>query len=209
MTTYAAHVPVKSLSEVKSRLAPHLTQTRRATLVLDMLRHVLCVLRESNVLERVSVVSPDRLVLEQAQIWGAHALIEEQAGHNPALTAAALREVARGTSALLTISADLPLLQTDDIRSLVAQSRRYNVVLAPSRDGTGTNALLVRPPLTVPYVFGPGSLQRYLAEARERQLPSHVHTSTGLALDIDTIDDLELFHYNKISGELQCPSHCS
>src|SRR5260370_14189819 len=144
---YTALIPVKSLDQAKSRLATHLTQAQRAALVLDMLHHVLCILQASTVLDCISVVSPDRRVLEQTQAWGAHAPVEEETGHNPALTAAATRELAEGTTALLTISADLPLLQVNDIRGMIEQSKHSAVVLAPSQDQTGTNALLVRPPL--------------------------------------------------------------
>src|SRR6266568_3196323 len=156
-----------------------------------MLQHVLQVLRDSNVLEQIAVVSPDQRVLRQAQAWGAQAVVEEMPGHNAALHAAALKELAAGTTTLLTIAADLPLLHPSDIRMLVAQSAQYPVVLAPSRDGTGTNAILVRPPLAVPYVFGPGSLQNYVEAARQRHLSYSMYHSTGLALDIDTIDDLD------------------
>ena len=187
---YTALVPVKSLVTAKSRLVPDLPPNRREMLVLDMLYHVLRVLQDSKLFERVSVVSPDARVLEQVRAWGAWALIEERSGHNPALYAAALRERARGATALLTISADLPLLATQEIRNLLEQSRQYEVVLAASRDGAGTNAILVRPPLAVPYLFGPDSLQRYLEAARQRHLSHTIYGSTGLAFDIDTIVDL-------------------
>ncbi|TMC15787.1 MAG: 2-phospho-L-lactate guanylyltransferase [Chloroflexi bacterium] len=171
--TYRALIPVKMLNEVKSRLAPYLTAQQRAELVLDMLHHVIDTLRESEALAAISVVSPDTAILQQVQRWGAHALQEEVHGHNPALTAAARRELAAGATALLTISADLPLLRAVDIQCMIEQSRQYAVVLAPARDGTGTNALLMRPPLALPYVSGPGS-------------------NTHTALDIDTIEDLTL-----------------
>ncbi|HEX9134185.1 MAG TPA: 2-phospho-L-lactate guanylyltransferase [Ktedonobacteraceae bacterium] len=187
---YSALIPVKSLATAKSRLAPSLSQHQREILVLDMLHHVLCVLQDSRLFEHVSVVSSDGRVLEQAHLWGARALSEEQRGHNPALHAAALRECAEGVSALLTISADLPLLSTQEIRCLFEQSKHHEIVLAPSRDGTGTNAILVRPPLVVPYVFGPNSLHNYIEAARQRHLSYTTYHSIGLASDIDTVDDL-------------------
>lgn len=188
--TYRALVPVKALNEAKSRLERHLTLHQRENLVMDMLHHVLQTLRDSELLEQVAVVSPDARVLEQAQAWGAQALMEEQHGHNPALHAAALREKTEGVTALLTISADLPLLNVCDICTLIEQSERYSIVLAPSQEGTGTNAILMRPPLALPYLFGPGSLQRYLQAVRQRELSYTIHSSPGLAFDIDTIDDL-------------------
>jgi 2-phospho-L-lactate guanylyltransferase len=187
---YNALIPVKSLVTAKSRLASSFTPHQRESLVLDMLHHVLCVLLDSELFEKVSVVSSDKQVLEKAYLWGAQAVIEEYHGHNQALHAAALREVSEGVTTLLTISADLPLLTTQEIRCLFKQSLQHDIVLAPSKDGTGTNAIMVHPPLAVPYVFGPGSLQSYVAAARQKHLSYSMYQSIGLALDIDTIDDL-------------------
>ena len=190
---YRALIPVKTLHHAKSRLAPYLNEKERAALVLSMLQHVTSMLLDSSKFERVSVVSADRKVLEQAQSWGAEAILEERQGHNPALEVAALAELAEGTEALLTISADLPLLQVNDVCNMIAQSQQYDIVLAPSLDGTGTNALLTRPPLALPYLFGPGSLQRYSMEAKQRTLRCALYHSIGFALDVDTINDLEMF----------------
>ncbi len=172
--------------------------------MLEMLHHVLCVLHKSQAFAHVSVVSSDRHVLERAQAWGAYARVEELAGHNPALTAAARRELADGATGLLTISADLPLLQVDDILAMIEQARHYSVVLAASQEETGTNAFFARPPLVLPYVFGPGSLQHYLAEAEQQQVSCYVQRSLGLALDIDTINDLELFYSYNTSATAPC-----
>jgi len=187
---YTALIPVKALNAAKSRLASYLSQQQRETLVLDMLHHVVQVLLASRLFERVLVVSPDTRVLEQARRWDAQALKEEQYGHNSALHAAAVREQAAGAAAILTISADLPLLCISDIQAMVEQSRRHAVVLAPSQDGTGTNAILMRPPLALPYLFGLNSRQHYQQAANQKKLSSAIYRSIGVALDIDTIDDL-------------------
>ena len=188
---YNALIPVKSLLTAKSRLSSSFTQHQRERLVLDMLQHVLTVLLDSELFEKVSVVSSDKLVLEKAYLWGAQAIVEEDQGHNQALHAAALRELSEGVTTLLTISADLPLLTTQEIRCFYEQSLQHDVVLAPSRDGTGTNAIIVHPPLAVPYVFGTASLQSYVEAAKQKHLSYSMFQSMGLALDIDTIDDLD------------------
>ncbi|GCE16482.1 2-phospho-L-lactate guanylyltransferase [Dictyobacter kobayashii] len=172
---YTALVPVKSLEAAKSRLAAHLTSGQRANLMLDMLHHVLQTLQASQAFDHISVVSADARVLQQARSWGAQALAETQAGHNPALTAAATHELLHGARALLTISADLPLLQVADIRQVVEKSRYHDVVIATSQDGSGTNALLTRPPLVLPYRFGVNSRYHHQNEARQRQLSCTVH----------------------------------
>ncbi len=158
--------------------------------MLDMLRHVVCVLRESALLTTINIVSADDRVLAQAQAWGVTALPEESAGHNPALTSAATWLHAAGTEALLTISADLPLLKPQHIQDMIEQSRTHDIVLASSQDSTGTNAILVRPPLAVPYVFGINSFQHYQQEAQQRHLSIATYMDLGTALDIDTLDDI-------------------
>ena len=178
------------MAQAKSRLAPYLSSSEREELVLDMLAHVLRTLQSCEQLTHVSVVSADAYVLVLAEQWGALPLLEQQHGHNPALHAAALRELAADAQALLTISADLPLLTVRDIITMIDSSEQYNVVLAPSREGTGTNALLVRPPLAIPYLFGSNSRELHLEAARRRHLSSVLHHSYSLAFDIDTIQDV-------------------
>ena len=93
--------------------------------------------------------------------------------------------------ALLTISADLPLITQEDILALVREAEQYQVVLAASSDGTGTNALLVHPPLALPYLFGPQSLPIYARAAHAHRLSYKLHHSPHLALDVDTPEDLQ------------------
>lgn len=189
---YRALIPVKSLQEAKSRLAPYLAQPQRAHLVLTMLEHVITALRASAQFECISVVSADEEVLQHASAWGAQALREQAPGHNPALHAAAQHELASGAQTLLTISADLPFVCVQDIQTLLDKAKTYDVVLVSAQKGSGTNAVLTRPPLAVPYVFGSDSLQRYVEEAQQRHLYYTLYSSPGLAFDVDTYDDLEV-----------------
>ncbi len=192
---YSVLVPVKALREAKSRLAPYLSGTEREQLVMQMLRHVLHILQTSGQFEHINVVSPDTDVLTTVRAWGVQGIIEEQAGHNPALHAAAQHERDRDTNALLTISADLPLLCVEDITHMIELSQYYDVVLAASRENTGTNAVLMHPPLVVPYVFGVDSLHHYQQEIRWHDVSSTIIHNTGLAFDIDTIDDIATWKY--------------
>jgi len=187
---YSALIPVKPLNEAKSRLAPYLTRPQRVALILDMLHHVVCVLRNSDVLTNINIVSADERILTLARTWDIMALVEERAGHNPALTAAATQLRTAGTDVLLTISADLPYLQPRHIQDMIEQSKTHPIVLAASQDRTGTNATLVRPPLAVPYVFGINSYHHYQQEAQQRGLSTTTYISPGTAQDIDTIDDI-------------------
>jgi 2-phospho-L-lactate guanylyltransferase len=217
---YVALIPVKRLALAKSRLAAHLARSQRETLVLDMLQHVVSTLCESDSFEQIYVVSADAQVLQLAQHWGAEALRETRPGHNPALQAAAQvileRAVWRHTIytqqtppanrtlftpqdlGLLTISADLPLLSQKDVHALLTSGEHSQVVLAAATNGTGTNALLLRPPLLLPYLFGPGSLPAYIQAARQRSMSYLLLQRAGLALDIDTREDMQALaeHYH-------------
>ncbi|KPV49685.1 hypothetical protein SE17_31230, partial [Kouleothrix aurantiaca] len=56
----------------------------------------------------------------------------------------------------------------------------------------GTNALLVRPPLALPFRLGPGSLAQHERAAQERGIPFVVADIAGVNLDVDQADDLLL-----------------
>ena len=58
----AALVPAKALDQAKGRLAAILNENERRGLALAMLEDVLRVLRSAEVIESVSVVSPDESV---------------------------------------------------------------------------------------------------------------------------------------------------
>ena len=92
---------------------------------------------------------------------------------------------------LLTISADLPLLAQEDIFALIQAAEDHQIVLASSSDGTGTNALLARPPLALPYLFGPNSLPAYIQAAQTSKLSYTLVQTAHLGLDIDTLADLK------------------
>ena len=89
---------------------------------------------------------------------------------------------------------------------MLEASQCHDVVLAPSQDGTGTNAILVRPPLALAYVFGIHSLQRYLEEAKQRHLSATLYKSLGIAFDIDTFEDVTTLRNHKERDERE---YCS
>jgi 2-phospho-L-lactate/phosphoenolpyruvate guanylyltransferase len=185
-------------------------------LVLDMLQHVVQTLHLSEAFEQIYVVSADLRVLQLVQGWGARPLRETQQGHNPALQEAAHTILERSSwqdttwtachaqtrwtskraedmqsMGLLTISADLPLLAREDIALLIEGAEKAQVVLASSSDGTGTNALLTRPPLALPYLFGPNSLPAYIQAAQQAEISYTLVQNAHLALDIDIFADLQ------------------
>lgn len=186
-----ALIPVKGLPEAKSRLAPPFTGEERAALTLEMLRHVITAARESGVLARITVVSPDTTVLDFAAEWGAAALLQRTIGLNPALDEARADAIARGAEAILVLHADLPHLHRAEIADMVRLlPPPPAAVLAPDYTGSGTNALLVAPPDAMPFHFGPDSFARHVAAAGAWSLPYAIARAPGIAGDVDTPDDV-------------------
>src|SRR5919202_336530 len=188
-------VPVKDLVGTKSRLKPILHAAGRAGLTMYMMKNVLAALRGARV-ERTCVVSPDQTVLCLAEEAGATPLLQESRGLNPALEEARNWAISEGASALLIFPADLPLLRPPDVRAVLEAAEGIEaplVAISPDGTGTGTNALLLRPPDALPFLFGANSFENHLDAAREREVQVQVCERTRLAFDIDTAEDLAEF----------------
>ena len=65
------------------------------------------------------------------------------------------------------------------------------VVLVPDRHGTGTNALVLRPPDVIDFAFGPNSREAHRRAAAAAGA-AYLEVTGPLAIDIDTPADLVL-----------------
>ncbi|MDP8950071.1 MAG: 2-phospho-L-lactate guanylyltransferase [Actinomycetota bacterium] len=188
--TVFAVVPVKDLWGTKSRLKPILSPGARAGLTLYMMGRVVSALRGAGV-ESVCVVSPDRIVLDEARKRGAAPLLQESRGLNPALEEGRRRAMDQGASVLLVLPADLPLLDAEDVGAVLESvGETTSVTISPDGTRSGTNALLLRPPDALPFAFGPDSYEAHLRAARERGLDVRICERPHLAFDLDTAEDL-------------------
>jgi 2-phospho-L-lactate guanylyltransferase len=180
-------LPVKSLTEAKSRLEPYLTPLERGALTLAMFEDVLDATLELAGWE-TWVVSPDETVLEIALGRGAHAIEEE---HPPLPNAIAQVEEearARQVDCLAVLLADTPLVTSPALR--LALRTLGSVVLAPSSDEGGTNLLVRRPPASIRSRFGTDSYRKHLEEAAEAAVPTSVVEIPELAFDLDLPNDI-------------------
>jgi 2-phospho-L-lactate guanylyltransferase len=182
-------IPVKVLPAAKSRLAEYVNNEEREALVLTMLRHVLQTVKAADDELEIVVVSTDQKVYALATSLGIKTIPEKIIGHNHALRYAANQ--LDPSLPLLTISADLPLVKPHDINHIFLLGKTNDVVLAASKEGTGTNALLLRKPLLLPYLFGTNSLGKFVTAAEKQHLKYSIYNSASIAFDVDTIDDLK------------------
>jgi 2-phospho-L-lactate/phosphoenolpyruvate guanylyltransferase len=190
-----AIVPVKSLAEAKQRLACVLPLQARRTLMLTMLRDVLATLGQVEALGPVVVVTPDAQAADHAAGCGARVLREGRAqGHSAAARAGFAHAAVHGAERALTVPADAPLVTPAEVARLIdaaASEAGARVVLVPSHDRDGTNAVLAAPPDAFPPSFGPGSFARHLAQAEAMRLDCRVVELAGLGMDVDEPRDLQ------------------
>jgi 2-phospho-L-lactate guanylyltransferase len=189
-----AVVPVKTLAQAKQRLAGVMPPEARRRLMLVMLRDVLATLAAVETLGPVVVVTPDAQVAALAETCGARVLREVQTeGHSAAAMAGLVHAAAHGAQRALTVPADAPLVTPAEVARLIDAAGTEpgaRVVLAPSHDRDGTNAIVATPPDVFLPRFGPGSFARHLAAAEAMGLACRVVELAGLGMDVDEPRDL-------------------
>jgi 2-phospho-L-lactate guanylyltransferase len=184
-----AIVPQKPLAVAKSRLGDVLRADARASLSLTLLRRVCASLRAAPAVEDVVVMTPDPDVRAFAAASGVRSVPDPCAGFNEALVEV-IRSLPAHSHAILIMAADLPLLRPADVVAFLAAGMPRTAVLAPARDGNGTNALLVPPATAIRPVFGPASLALHRSLVRALGLRIAEVNRVGLAFDLDTPADL-------------------
>jgi 2-phospho-L-lactate guanylyltransferase len=185
-------IPVKDLSQAKQRLATLMAPEERQQLAWVMLEMTLAAAARVCNADRVAVVTLYQPAIALAEAYGMEVLLESQQLSESASVDFGSRAVKqRGASAVLRLPIDLPLITTEDIETIFAHSLPApSAVLVPSRDGTGTNAILRSPADVFPSYFGPGSLARHLRAAAQVQARTRVIHLPRIALDIDGPEDI-------------------
>jgi 2-phospho-L-lactate/phosphoenolpyruvate guanylyltransferase len=202
-----AILPVKSPQNAKQRLTGFLAVEQRETLARLLFRQTLATLCQAQGIDRVVVATCDSEIADHARQSGALVFEEdEQVSHSVSADAACLRAMEMGASTVLLVPIDVPTVTPADFTQLAA-SARPGLIVVPSSDGTGTNALVRTPPNCIESRFGPGSFRAHLDQALSKGLPADVLRLPGLMFDIDTPEDVaELLgrgHQSEVSAFLE------
>ena len=193
--TIRALVPVKDLRQAKQRLAEVLDAGERHALFRAMLEDVLSVLATCRSLAGIVLVTRDGEAAALAARYGARVLEEEcNRGHTAASSFGARALAHEGIPGIVQLPADIPLVTADDVDTLVSvHGPAPAVTIAPSRDELGSNAVVCSPPDALPFRFGDDSYFPHLERARQLGIEPAIVHRPGLALDVDTPDDLRAF----------------
>lgn len=192
-----ALLPVKAPANAKHRLSGLLSPAEREQLARAMFQEVLAAVMAVRGLDRVVVASSDTGVLRRAAAAGAAVLPEtSQNGHSASADWAARECMRMGAARLLLLPIDVPRVQPAEIELVLDAARPLaapSLVIVPSADGTGTNALLRTPPDVIQSRFGPNSFTAHLAQARDKRIAVEVVRPEGLTSDLDTPEDLAAY----------------
>ena len=187
-------IAAKELALAKMRLALALPSgAERAVLAEAMFRDVLNAALVARTPDQIAVVTSDPLLINRARQADAHIIDEgSPRGLNLAVRYATTELVRAGASTICTVLSDIPMVTGEDIDEAFAAMPPADggVVLIPSRDFSGTNMMVRRPPDIISTQFGHLSLVRHLDDARRRGLAARVVRLLRPALDLDLPTDL-------------------
>ena len=190
-----AVIPVKELDRAKERLARLLLPEMRRGLMLAMLEDVLAALAATPALAGLLMVTVDPTAGRLGAKYGAR-LVETGArdGHTGAVAAAARLLADERRPGMLTLPGDIPVVTPGEIMRLVAAHLPApSFTIVPSRDEQGSNAIICSPPDAVPLRFGEDSFFPHLQAAERCGIRPTVLHLPGIALDVDTPEDLPAF----------------
>jgi 2-phospho-L-lactate/phosphoenolpyruvate guanylyltransferase len=188
-----AVLPIKNFTEAKQRLETMLTPGPRRALAEAMFSDVLTALRRSSTVEDILVITRDNTAQQIAGGHGALVLDDEEPGQSPAAMLGVRYALEHEYDRALLVPGDCPMLAPQDVDALIALPYEApSALIVPDRHGTGTNALLLSPPDSLPPAFGPDSCARHIADAEVAGTVSEVVSVASLELDIDTPEDLEV-----------------
>ena len=185
-----ALLPVKSPQNAKQRLSKFLSSEQREKLARILYKQTLAALCQAKGIDRVVVVTNDSDVAEHARSSGTLVFEEnEQVSHSVSADAACSRAIELGATTALLVPIDVPLVTSADFSQLAAAAQP-GLIVVPSADGTGTNAMVRTPPDVIESRFGPGSCRAHLDQARLKNVPADILRLPGLMFDIDTPEDV-------------------
>jgi 2-phospho-L-lactate guanylyltransferase len=184
-------IPMKPLSDSKTRLRAALPDDRRRLLSLAMLVHVLQTVSLAG-RGQVFVLGGDDTVRQACNRLKCSFVPDSSPDLNRCLATSFEAARAAGVETAVFLPADLPLLSREDIQALVDAVPGQRAVIAPDRHNAGTNGLVICGTAPLDPSMGPGSFQRHLIQLALAGTGYEIRRTLGLGFDVDTPDDLDL-----------------
>ena len=188
-------IPVKDPSNAKSRLSELLSAEERRRLAWTMFEDVSRAVLHAKRPDRVVMVTSFPPAIERAHELAWDVLVEQtQVSESASIDWASRMLEEQGLDAVMRLPADIPLVRADDIDAIMSvRLDAPGALLVPSRDGTGTNAIIRTPPSLFPSRFGPDSLALHKTEASRVGVTCAIVGNSRVAFDVDEPADVASF----------------
>ena len=185
----SAIVPVKTISKAKKRL--NLQQAVKEKICNLMLQEVLKTVSNCELINKIVLVSKDEAALKIGRQFGAIEIFDNESGVNDAVSLADQYLSDKEFDCSVIFPQDIPIMTSSDIGNLLnfVKSNR-SVIIVPSRQFNGTNALVRCPADIMKTSYDMGSYTFQMDAARTKTENISIALIRRMMLDIDDEHDL-------------------
>ncbi len=184
-----AVIPVKTFAQAKTRL--NLPKINREKICKVMLKEVLCTVSNSQHIDKIMLVSKDEQALKLGRQFNVIEIFDDESGVNHAVHLADEYALNNGYDCSIVFPQDIPVMKTSDIDDLLGFVKDMNsVIIVPSRQLNGTNALVRYPSNIMDTQYDMGSYAFQLDTARMTAQNVSIALIRRIMLDIDDENDL-------------------
>ena len=185
----SAIIPVKTFSKAKTRL--NLPQDCKEEICSLMLKEVLRTISNCKVVNQIVLVSKDESALKIGRQFNSVEIFDDESGVNNAIDLADDYLSDKTFDCSIIFPQDIPTMTSSDIDMLLGFIKSMNsVIIVPSRQFNGTNALVRYPSGLMQTRYDMGSYTHQIDAARTKTNNISIALIRRMMLDIDDEYDL-------------------
>ena len=185
----SAIIPVKTFSKAKTRL--NLPQDCKEEICSLMLQEVLRTISNCKVINQILLVTKDEAVLKIGRHFNTVEIFDDESGVNNAINLADEYLSDKKFDCSIIFPQDIPIMTSTDIEALLGFIKSTNsVIIVPSRQFNGTNALVRCPSGLMQTKYDLGSYTHQIDAARTKTNNISIALIRRMMLDIDDEYDL-------------------
>jgi 2-phospho-L-lactate guanylyltransferase len=182
---------VKSFSKAKTRL--NLPQIQKEDLCLKMFDEVLRTISSCKSIDKILVVSNDEQAIKLSRQYNTMQIFDNETGVNDAMDLANQYLIDKKYDCSIMFPQDIPVMKSSDIDNIFNFFKsETGVLIVPSRQFNGTNALLQSPVAIMNTQYDRGSYRHQLDAAKTVTKNTSIALIRRIMLDIDDLSDLSL-----------------
>ena len=185
----SAIIPVKTFSKAKTRL--NLQPIYKERICRLMLQEVLNTISNCKLISKIVLVSKDESALKIGRQFNAIEIFDHESGVNDAINLADQYLSDKKYDCSVIFPQDIPIMMPSDIDNLLGfVKHKKSVIIVPSRQFNGTNALVRCPAYIMDTRYDMGSYTFQMDAAKTKTKNISIALIRRMMLDIDDESDL-------------------